>query len=430
MLSLEYDPNVGQLCQCDPSEPCGGRELRYWRCLDCFLSATSCASRMVQDHALSPFHRVQKWNGAYFDRASLCDAGLSLHLGHEGTRCPRVSAEEAGTVFTIGDLTGVHKIAVVSCSCFGSGDLVQQLVRSRLMPATMKYPRTAFTFALLQDWELDTVQGKKPLYDYWTKLVRLTRNVDVNADKVSRHDDVHAVKLIPMQKMFESFSTATRFFRAATRKRQSGQALDIDSQLLTKYPNLTYAGSMLLVCPACPHPGFNMEPGWEKLVDDPRRRHVITEVLAKDGNFKAYEKDKPYDPNDRSLCDGAGAFAPEAEMKALLDRVTDAPEVCKGCASAEKMHEATRVKGARISGVLAVICARHVFYRPRGMNDLKKGEKYVHLPLNANTTELLKGTRSSMMPGCTAWGLSLTRCCHESTFSTATATTRRTWRTA
>ncbi|KZV93169.1 hypothetical protein EXIGLDRAFT_585591, partial [Exidia glandulosa HHB12029] len=218
---------------------------RIWRCMDCLLSPTTCAAELVRDHARCPFHRVQKWNGLYFERSSLSAAGLVVHLGHHGERCPRAPKGD-DLKFMIGHTTGIHKVPLSPCSCLGCGDLIAQLVRSKLMPATTHSPRTAFTFALLDDLHMDTVQGKKPLFDYWTKIVRLTRNVDVNADK----------------KTFESLGLASRFYRAVTRKRQSGQAFDIDEVLLKLYPGLTYPGSMIPLCPCCPHPGFNMEKGW------------------------------------------------------------------------------------------------------------------------------------------------------------------------
>jgi hypothetical protein len=34
----------------------------------------------------------------------------------------------------------------------------------------------------------------------------------------------------------------------------------------------------------------------------------------------------------------------------------------------------TKFKNAVVSGVVAIVCARHAFYLPQGMVDLQKGE--------------------------------------------------------
>jgi Kyakuja-Dileera-Zisupton transposase len=38
-------------------------------------------------------------------------------------------------------------------------------------------------------------------------------------------------------------------------------------------------------------------------------------------------------------------------------------------------------EGLRATGIGAVICARHALYRPNGMGDLQKGERYVYILL-------------------------------------------------
>lgn len=192
--SLEYDADVASPCACSATDVHADAEdsrRRVWRCIDCFNSPICCANKLVEEHGRLPFHRVRRWNGLFFKRSSLGEAGLVLHLGHDGQPCPEAPNDGKTMKLTIGDLTGMHHLDVRRCHCPGIGsstdDLVPQLVRSRLMPATMKAPRTAFTFRLMEDYELDTLQGKKPQFDFYTKIVRLTRNIDVNADKVSRH---------------------------------------------------------------------------------------------------------------------------------------------------------------------------------------------------------------------------------------------------
>ena len=37
-----------------------------------------------------------------------------------------------------------------------------------------------------------------------------------------------------------------------------------------------------------------------------------------------------------------------------------------------------KLKGLRATGMAAVSCARHQLFRPLGMGDLQKGERYAH----------------------------------------------------
>ena len=39
------------------------------------------------------------------------------------------------------------------------------------------------------------------------------------------------------------------------------------------------------------------------------------------------------------------------------------------------MHNLAKFKNNDVSGVLAIICARHSFFEPQGMVDLQKGER-------------------------------------------------------
>ncbi|KIJ90576.1 hypothetical protein K443DRAFT_35778, partial [Laccaria amethystina LaAM-08-1] len=59
------------------------------RCQDCssgkLLKCPECA---VTLHQYLPLHRVERWNGLFFDKDSLHNLGLRYQLGHSGERCP------------------------------------------------------------------------------------------------------------------------------------------------------------------------------------------------------------------------------------------------------------------------------------------------------------------------------------------------------
>ncbi|KAI6144300.1 hypothetical protein BKA82DRAFT_3926007, partial [Pisolithus tinctorius] len=59
-----------------------------YRCMDCAHRPLSCKTCCIEQHKLRPFHRVQKWNGRFFEDFTLWLVGLVLHLGHAGAPCP------------------------------------------------------------------------------------------------------------------------------------------------------------------------------------------------------------------------------------------------------------------------------------------------------------------------------------------------------
>lgn len=59
-----------------------------------------------------------------------------------------------------------------------------------------------------------------------------------------------------------------RYWRVLKMVIRSGQAHGIDEHL----PENRWPGSVVVVCPACPEPGFNLQANWEDLVKDDAER--------------------------------------------------------------------------------------------------------------------------------------------------------------
>jgi hypothetical protein len=59
-----------------------------WRCHDCLGCPIFCTRCCREHHTRQVFHRVQHWNGTYFEEAQLYRAGVVLHFGHGGSPCP------------------------------------------------------------------------------------------------------------------------------------------------------------------------------------------------------------------------------------------------------------------------------------------------------------------------------------------------------
>lgn len=81
------EPRVCKLCQGDG----------VWRCRDCLGKPLLCGQCCQDQHRLQPFHRVQRWNGTFFEDSWLYRAGVALNFGHGGHPCPSRSAfQEVG----------------------------------------------------------------------------------------------------------------------------------------------------------------------------------------------------------------------------------------------------------------------------------------------------------------------------------------------
>ena len=133
---------------------------------------------------------------------------FELHLGHDGSPCstgghecpinyaqpvpmddeawedidqddipPHLCPPTGSDYLTVVDVTGIHFITVNYCTCAGSDPEYLQLLRSKLYPATLQMPRTAFTFTLLDDFLRDNLECGTSGMNYYSKLRRITSNV-------------------------------------------------------------------------------------------------------------------------------------------------------------------------------------------------------------------------------------------------------------
>lgn len=175
MLLHETDAHLGKPCyQCkSPSA--------LYRCHDCCSGPLLCKSCTIEVHRCLPLHRIQFWNGSYFERQSLKDLGYIFYLGHHGKRCPNQITNTKLSTLTVVDTTGVYPMDVMYCKCrteasvFGDEHAVQ-LWRVGLWPATYSRPQTVFSCHALNLFEALTLQAKTSAYDFMGTLRRLTNN--------------------------------------------------------------------------------------------------------------------------------------------------------------------------------------------------------------------------------------------------------------
>jgi hypothetical protein len=128
----------------------------------------------------------QKWNGTYFEKASLQQLGLRKQLNHPpGERClnPIRCQEDE---FWIIDVTGLHNVTIDFCGC-GKEDQRQtvQLLRSGLYPATVAEPQSAATFQVLKLFELLSYESKSSAFEVYQTLSCLTDNTGTNVPNAS-----------------------------------------------------------------------------------------------------------------------------------------------------------------------------------------------------------------------------------------------------
>lgn len=210
-------------------------------------------------HALLPFHRISQWNGDFFERSSLTKIGVEIHLGHRGRPCPHHNREwedtddegrsteshvarhtglyhraaediddagsdvfaetdhdvsndqdlpevnrtsEGRTNVAVVDTSGVHIISVRFCECPNARSRDKQMFEMGMFPASFTRPKTAFTFALLNDFTLDNLECGTSAMNYYSKLRRITSSSFPHMVQVS-------VKHNPRREMLRPCRTVT-----------------------------------------------------------------------------------------------------------------------------------------------------------------------------------------------------------------------------
>ena len=165
-----------------------------------------CRDCMVSSHQNLPFHRMEAWNGRCFVPSSLFDQGFVLHVGHGGRVCPAhgedvwEDIDDSGPLPTAADfvespiedidpkvLTKVSVIIAVDtagifhhrvswCTCHAKPDYPLMLFRHHLFPASFTRPETVFTFNVLDNFYMDSMECKTSANNFYNKLSRLTLN--------------------------------------------------------------------------------------------------------------------------------------------------------------------------------------------------------------------------------------------------------------
>ncbi|KAF9022665.1 hypothetical protein BDZ89DRAFT_1137177 [Hymenopellis radicata] len=91
-----------------------------------------------------------------------------------------------------------------------------------------------------------------------------------------------------------------RVWRYMKKERRSGKLHDIHLEIPSRQKD-----HLLVLCQACPEPGFNLEPDWETIPEE--FKHLNSLQLTEDGNFKICMTESPMnDPEDINLIGDKG----------------------------------------------------------------------------------------------------------------------------
>jgi hypothetical protein len=165
IIAHETDELVGKPCGC-------GLAHRTTRCDDCFQSKPTCDMCFVASHRNAPLHWAERWNGGFFERLDISHLGHIITLGHRGDPCRNSTPIR----FIVTDRNGIHDTRLAFCRCISVPNDVDQLMRARIFPGSIKSPSSGFTFDVLKDFHLQTLESKKSAYDFIAGLRRRSNN--------------------------------------------------------------------------------------------------------------------------------------------------------------------------------------------------------------------------------------------------------------
>lgn len=123
------------------------------------------------------------WNGQFFTRVSLKALGLQIQLNHLDMHC--INPDPGHSDFIVVDTNGLHRVSVLFCDCLDRIPLRQQLLRQNWYPATVHYPQTCCTLAVIKQYHVMTLTGKTTGHEYYVSLERLTDNTGLDVPNVS-----------------------------------------------------------------------------------------------------------------------------------------------------------------------------------------------------------------------------------------------------
>jgi hypothetical protein len=250
------DQDVCGHCQIQPP---------LYRCRDCDFDELCCQECIVAIHLRTPLHRVevstdtygqgsrflllvQHWQSDHFVKIALKDLGLRIQLGHPSGESCDLPLPAKGDSFLIIDTNGIHEVGLDFCSCERATNILSQLLRYKLFPATIHNPQTAATFRVLKRFHILSFESKCSTHEFYRSLARETDNTGLLHVRVSYliQAPVQVLqRLISTQDRYTEFLRMVRQWRHLRTLKRAGLGHDITSNVED--------GCCAVLCPACPH---------------------------------------------------------------------------------------------------------------------------------------------------------------------------------
>ncbi|KAA1478925.1 hypothetical protein DENSPDRAFT_742297, partial [Dentipellis sp. KUC8613] len=374
-----------------------------WRCESCFGRPMYCDSCAREAHHYQPFHRMKLWTGTHFRPAWLSELGVCVHLGHQGRRCPQKEVqnfeqtvvrpnarkgnhgkipdmssdqssdtgeedwedvaeqepedrvgkepEEPRTDFShkgrrrmvLVDTSGIHDLYVEVCECPDSQSIHAQLMMAGLFPATLRDPRTAFTFSVLDDYRLENLECKTSAYHYYGKLRRITNPAFPGSVK---------------DRYRELLRVSRQWRDLKTRKWHAFGHTDVSPK----------PGELATFCPVCSQPGINTPANWK----DHPERHIRVTML--DGNMKQVQLYMRRPELDVQVSSGLGFMVMPEWYEEHLKHSKEPRQrsTCNAHRAVDKRN--AKRKNLRVTGIGTAACM-HGCFLPHATVDFYGGEQ-------------------------------------------------------
>jgi hypothetical protein len=312
--------------------------------MDCLFPPILCGSCIKDSHATNPLHRIQKWNGFYFDRATFTELGQIIGLGHRGTLCPNRLPESKGRATTVVHINGIHQVRIEFCHCANAPAEHEQLAKAALFPATIERPETTFTFHVLKEFHNLSLTSKIPAYDFVNALTNMTNNAFPGKVLVSpfslsffRSINDNIIRIaIASSFVWSVYGVTSQLFAEVDKHMESmvlsATAAPIRSPCVAPLvPNpVSMCNSLTYRMHLKMKRGFNFLRHCLHQRNMFHTRHKYTLFLSVDGNFRLQRKKKRDDPDDVAINKGNAYFADSADLNEYLAHVSPKDDVRNG----------------------------------------------------------------------------------------------------
>ncbi|KAJ7798247.1 hypothetical protein B0H14DRAFT_3492721 [Mycena olivaceomarginata] len=324
------------------------RHVRTVACTECLQAELLCPQCWLHKHRTMPTHWALIWDakGKFFQKHDFCRVmkNTSIALGHYG-ECPEA---DLARTFTLVDTNGIHATAIKFCRCKTvdgerGAPAFQQLLRGYI-PGSVEDPKTGYTLGLLEYYREERNQGKGSAYNFVHVLQRMA--------------DPFFAGAVP--DIYANFLAITRFHQHLSVIMQRGHAhrddVPLPGEADRPYPNRAI-GYLGMQCAACPERGVNMP----SIVNVPRfLRHLVSQHVTIDGNYKNNMFFKRDDGSDTALTDGNMHFPPQKEYEQIAKEYVIAKEdkevPCKAHIGSIRHQGHAKYGNVAISGVVGTAC--------------------------------------------------------------------------